>query len=131
MRKPVSIKNSTCQSVEVGLSAPAKKAIDHAMAESYIHISAVSAWEVAVLVRKGRLEFTMPVEDWIACSQDLPFVQFVPIDNHIAIRSTSLPGILHDDPADRIIIVTAITLGATLITKDKRIRKYAHVKTLW
>ena len=113
------------------LSPAARKAVDHAVAEGEIAISSISAWEVAVLVKKGRLELTMTAEDWIARSEALPFVRFIPVDNRIALRAANLPGQLHDDPADRIIIATALGLGGTLVTKDDRIRKYALVKTLW
>lgn len=113
------------------LSAAARKTIDHAMTDGEVAISSISTWEVAVLVKKGRLELTMSVEDWIARSEALPFLRFVPVDNRIALRSTSLAGHLHDDPADRIIIATTLSLGGTLVTKDDKIRKYRHVRTLW
>ena len=55
----------------------------------------------------------------------------VPVDNRIALGSTQLPESFHADPADRIIVATTLTLGATLITKDDKLRRYAHVETLW
>lgn len=113
------------------LSTAARKAIDQAMADGEIYLSSISAWEVAILVKKGRLDLTMTVEDWIARSEALPFFRFIPVDNRIALKSANLPGQLHDDPADRIIIATTITLGGTLVTKDDRIRKYPHLRTLW
>jgi PIN domain nuclease of toxin-antitoxin system len=113
------------------VSRAAREAIDGAMEREEILISSISCWEVALLVRKGRLELTMPAEDWIARSEALPFVQFVPLDNRIAIRSNHLPGELHDDPADRIIVATALTLGTPLVSKDSRIRDYPHVETIW
>ena len=113
------------------LSVTARKAIDHAMADGEMCISSISAWEVAILVKKGRLDLTMPAEDWIARSEALPFLRFIPVDNRIALKSANLPGQLHDDPADRIIIATTITLGGTLATKDDKIRKYQHVRSVW
>lgn len=113
------------------LSAAARRTVDHAMANGEICISSISAWEVAILVKKGRLDLTMPAEDWIARSEALSFLRFIPVDNRIALKSAGLPGQLHDDPADRIIIATTISLGGTLITKDEKIRKYHHVRTVW
>jgi PIN domain nuclease of toxin-antitoxin system len=73
----------------------------------------------------------MDVADWVAKAESLPFLQFVPVDNRIAIRATRLPEPLHADPADRIIVATTLALGATLVTKDDRLRRYRHVDTLW
>jgi PIN domain nuclease of toxin-antitoxin system len=99
--------------------------------EGTIRISSISVWEVAQLVARDRLELTMDVDDFVARSESLPFLDFVPVDNRIAIRSTQLPGTLHPDPADRIIVATTLSLGATLITRDARLRRYPHVDTLW
>jgi PIN domain nuclease of toxin-antitoxin system len=113
------------------LSPAARASIGLEVEESGIHVSAISCWEIALLVRKGRLALTLDVADWIAKTEALPFVHFVPIDNRIALRSVSLPGDFHDDPADRLIVATALILGATLITKDARIQAYPHVETQW
>ena len=113
------------------ISRAAGEEIDRAMEREEILISSISCWEIALLVRKGRLELTIPVEDWIARSEALPFVRFVPLDNRIALRANYLPGEIHDDPADRIIIATALTLGAPLVSKDTRIRDYPHIETIW
>lgn len=113
------------------LSPAARARIDRETEGAGIHVSAISCWEIALLVRKQRLALTLDVADWIAKTEALPFVQFVPVDNRIALRSNALPGDLHDDPADRLITATALTLGATLITKDARLHAYPHVETLW
>jgi PIN domain nuclease of toxin-antitoxin system len=113
------------------ISLPAKKIIDNNIENDEILISSISAWEVALLVAKGRLQLTMEVRDWIAKSERLPFVKFIPIDNLIAVKSVSLPEPFHSDPADRIIVATATTVGAPLVTKDERILNYPHVETIW
>ena len=113
------------------LSETAKQIIDEAVTEMNVFISSISAWEVAVLVSRGRLKLTMSTGDWVAASEALPFVEFVPVNNSIALKSVQLPGPLHNDPADRIIIATAVSLGAVLVTKDEKIRSYPHVKTAW
>ena len=113
------------------LSETAKQTIDEAATGKNIFISSISAWEIAILVSRGRLKLTMNPADWVAASEALPFFDFVPVSNSIALKSAQLPGILHDDPADRIIIATAVSLGAVLVTKDEKIRNYPHVKTVW
>lgn len=113
------------------LSKKAKRFIDEAATENNIAISSISAWEIAVLVSRGRLKLTMSPADWVAASEALPFFEFIPVTNNIALKSVQLPGVLHNDPADRIIVATALSLGAALITKDEKIRNYPHVKTIW
>jgi len=113
------------------LSIKAQNAISSAIKTNSIYISAISAWEVALLVQRQRLVLTMNINDWIAHSSALPYVQFIPVDVPIAIRSVDLPGNLHKDPADRIIISTALRLGLPLITCDESILAYQHVKTIW
>ena len=113
------------------ISAPARDEIELAMEGNEVFISSISSWELAVLTRKGRLQLAVPVEDWIARCEALPFFHFVPVDTRIALRSNRLPGDLHEDPADRIIIATALTLGAPLVSKDRKIRDYLHVQTIW
>lgn len=113
------------------LSAPARKAIDNAVKSNNICISSISVWEATLLFFKKRLLLTISIDEWIALSEKLPFVSFIPIDNRIAFKSVTLPEPLHKDPADRIIIATAIVLGAELITKDDKIISYPYIKTIW
>ena len=113
------------------LSKRALKAADTAMNAKEIFISSISAWEIALLVEKGRLKLTLDVTDWISKSEKLPFFRFIPVDNSIAIKAVNLPQPLHSDPADRIIIATATAIGAPLVTKDQKILKYPHVKSIW
>ncbi len=96
-----------------------------------IHISSISTWEVAMLVEHGRLELTLDVAEWIAQAEAVPSFEFVPVDNRIALRAVGLPGFPHRDPADRLIVATALGLGATLVTGDQRLRRYRPVKTVW
>ncbi len=94
-------------------------------------VSAISVWEVCLLVQKKKIDLQRNLHEWIQRLQDLPLVKIIPIDHWIFFRSTELRSFTHKDPADRIIIATAQTLGATLISKDDKLLKYPHVKTFW
>ena len=73
----------------------------------------------------------MPVDAWIAHAEELPWLTFVPVDNRVAVRSVHLEGFPYRDPADRIIVATALALNATLVTADERLRSYKPVRTVW
>jgi PIN domain nuclease of toxin-antitoxin system len=96
-----------------------------------LRVSSISAWEVAMLVARGRLALTMDVSAWLAAAEALPMLEFVPVDNAVAQRAVALPETLPRDPADRIIAATALGLGATLVTGDERLRGYRPLPTLW
>ncbi len=113
------------------LSPGARKAIEEAAEQDRILVSSISAWEISLLVEKGRLELALSPQEWLEKCEALPFLDFVPVDNRIALLSTRLTGFPHRDPVDRIIIATAITLGASIVTKDEKIRAYPQVKTIW
>jgi len=113
------------------LSPGARKLIQRSKKEESVHISSISAWEVAMLVDRGRLQLTMPVEDWVRESEALSYFNFVAVTNSIALKSVRLPEPLHNDPADRIIVATTIAMGATLVTKDRKILGYRHVRSTW
>jgi len=113
------------------LPTRARRTVAEAAGDRAIYISAISAWEIALLASRGRLTFTMDAQDWIAKSEALPFFHFVPVDNAIAVRSVRLPEPFHNDPADRIIVATAIMMGVPVITSDTKIRKYPYVKSIW
>jgi PIN domain nuclease of toxin-antitoxin system len=110
----------------------ARRLLDKAVAETAtISVSAISTWEIAMLIRSDRLELTMPVDSWIASVEELPWLTFVPVDNRIALRSVALADFVHRDPADRIIVATSLMLNATLVTADDRLRSYKPVRTIW
>jgi PIN domain nuclease of toxin-antitoxin system len=109
----------------------ARTIVDEAVGDRAVYVSSISTWEVVLLAARDRLTFTMDAADWIAKSEALPFLHFVPVDNAIAIRSVRLPEPFHSDPADRIIVATAIAMGAPVVSSDARIQKYPHVKAIW
>lgn len=113
------------------LSERAEKAVNQAAQNKSLLVSSISAWELALLVKKNRLSLALEVTDWIAKSESLPFIQFVPVTNSIAVKSVNLPDSFHPDPADRIIIATALSHGAQLVSKDKKMLAYSQIQTIW
>lgn len=120
------------------LSQPARvgrkalRALDGALSEGTpIAVSSISLWEIAMLVQRGRIELTIPFDVWLSHVEDLPFLSFVPVDNRIAVRSVQLEKFPHRDPADRMIVATALSMSAPLVTADDRLRAYKPLKTIW
>jgi PIN domain nuclease of toxin-antitoxin system len=96
-----------------------------------VFVSSISVWEFALLLQKGRLELTLDGSAWVQRAQALPFLSFIPVDNTIALRAAGLGPALHADPADRMIVTTALLHGLTLVTKDERLRSAGLVATVW
>lgn len=114
------------------LSAKARRAIERTLKDQgEVIISSISAWEIAMLVQKGRLLMSMEVERWLDEVAAIDGVRFHPVDNEVAVKSASLPGELHNDPADRMIVATARKLAVPLVTADEKILNYDHVQTIW
>ena len=94
-------------------------------------VAAISAWEIAMLVAKGRLALDREVGEWLDAALALPGLRLAPLDPQVAVDSTRLPGQPHGDPADRMIVATARRHTATLITDDAQVLAYSaagHVK---
>ena len=96
-------------------------------------VSVISVWELAMLEAKGRVRLGGALDAWVAASRRPPGVTIAELTPAIAIESTRLPGDMHGDPADRMLIATARTLGGVLVTCDERILVYAkagHLRAL-
>lgn len=113
------------------LSAKARSAISKVKTEKSIYISSISVWEIAMLVKKGRLKLKYEVNEWLRKIESLPFIKFWPVTNKIAFDSVFLSGNPPEDPADRIIISTAINLDCPLVSADQKIHRYLKAKTIW
>ena len=112
------------------LSPEAIQAITTALEKNTLLVSSISAWELAMLVSRGRVALSMGVTEWLALVEQIQGLRFIPVDNGIAVKSTLLPGEFHKDPADRIIVATAQHFGATLISVDEKIRAYPHIRSM-
>ena len=94
-------------------------------------VSAISCWEVAMLVDRGRLGLSVDVERWLHLVASIPKLQLLPLSPTVAVASTRLPGTFHADPADRFLVAQARDLNIPLMTADSKIRAYPHVRSLW
>ncbi|MGH6953590.1 MAG: type II toxin-antitoxin system VapC family toxin [Alphaproteobacteria bacterium] len=115
------------------LSAQAHDAIERAATDGALHVAAISTWEAAMLDARGRIALAMPCGEWVEEALAVPGLSLAPLSPQIAVESCRLPGRLHDDPVDRMIIATARLLDATLVTRDARILRYGldgHVRAL-
>ncbi len=110
------------------LSPPARRAVQEA---KELVVSAISLWEVAMLVAKSRLELDRDVGLWMRQALAAPGIRLAPLSTEIAVRSTSLGRDFHGDPADRLIVATALELDAALVTKDDRLRSWEGIVTVW
>ena len=95
-----------------------------------IFVSAISAFEIGIKQRKGKLTLPMDAERWFAGALEFHGLSEVPVDSRIAVRSTQLPP-LHADPCDRMIVATAQLLGLTILTPDPGIAAYPGAETAW
>jgi PIN domain nuclease of toxin-antitoxin system len=90
-----------------------------------IYLSAVTAWEIALLVDTRRIELDIPIEAWIARFLERSGIEPVPLGHRAASRSYLLHHLEDRDPADRLLIATAIELGCPLVTYNERILRFA------
>ena len=102
------------------------------MREDRAGISAISFWEIAMLVSKKRIRLGRSTIEWVRRALAIEGMDLIPIEPAIAVRAGELPG-LHGDPADRILIATARVQKCPLMTSDQRIIAYGkagHVQVI-
>ena len=98
-----------------------------------VYMSAITAWELGLLVGRGKLTLNMPIELWLSTAAQNGRTSTVPVTSEIAVNAGLLPEPIHGDPGDRIIIATARALGCPLLTADRAILTYAaagHVRAI-
>ena len=108
------------------LSPAARTALD----DGPVHVAVISCLEIANLARRGRIDLPLHVGVWLKLVLQLPNVTLAPLTTDIAIAA----GLLDDpirDPADRLIVATALHHGLPLVTTDAKIRAAGVVPTIW
>lgn len=113
------------------LSPRARGVIRDEVKDGEVVASAISAWEISMLVKEGRMTLASDIDTWLGDLDVLPYFQFISVDVHIAKTAIFLTEPLHKDPADRIIVATALRLASPVVTADAKIRAYSHVQTIW
>jgi PIN domain nuclease of toxin-antitoxin system len=91
-----------------------------------VYVSPMTAWEIASLVSKNRLQLSLSPEAWFDALLGFAGVRLAPVPPRVLIASTSLPGVPPKDPVDRIIAATGRTYGYALITRDGELTLYAR-----
>ncbi len=120
----------TCALIWLGmgggdLSADAKRRI---VVASSLHYSSISVWEIARLQKEGKIVIPVDAEDFFADLAELYGLSAIPPNDEIMLRSANLPD-FHKDPADRIIIATALIGGMPIVTGDNKFSQYG-VRTI-
>lgn len=128
----------TCAVIYLAAQAPMRPDAQEAIKEvvnfrSSVYVSPFSAWEIGLLVAKGRINLSKRPELWFdefVGQQGVALAQLPPI---VLIASSFLPGSPPNDPADRVIVATAREFGYTVVTRDRSILGYAdagHVNAI-
>ena len=115
----------------LGVAAGAR--IEETRRTDRVGVSAMTPWEIALLVEKGRLRLAMEAAAWMETVLGAQGIDLLPIEPAIALDSVRLPGGFHADPADRLIVATARHWGVPLLTADQTILAYAadgHVQAI-
>ncbi len=108
------------------MTSESRRAIRNAQARSEgVYVSPISAWEIGILVAKGKLQLGLSPEAWFDRLLALPGVRLGEMLPNLLIASGFLPGAPPGDPADRIVAATARHYSLTLITRDRGLLAYA------
>lgn len=95
-----------------------------------IGVSPVSAWEIAIKVRNGKLHMGLPPHDWFVKAMERYHLEEIPLDTALLCAAADLP-LLHRDPFDRVLVATCLAGNFTLLTSDPIIPTYPGMKVIW
>ena len=113
------------------LSARARTAIEQSQRDEDLWVSLISVWELATKIEKGQLVLDRPLDQWLDLATIVPGLHLAEMTRPVLVESCRLPRPFPGDPADKIIVATARHHDAVLVTKDRKIRDYPHVRSIW
>jgi PIN domain nuclease of toxin-antitoxin system len=105
--------------------------IEQQRAKNQLFVSAISIWEVAMLINKKRAALSIPITEWLHRVQNIPGLNILDLSLNILVESCNLLNYEHRDPADRFIIASTRALNGHLMTFDRKILEYAENGYLW
>jgi PIN domain nuclease of toxin-antitoxin system len=109
----------------VRLGKKARDLVREAEGTSHVAVSAISFWEIGMLIEKQRIALSVTLTDYARNLIEKNGIRIVPVDTKVAVESGSLPGSLHGDPGDRLIAATARLLALPLLTSDSKLLDYS------
>ena len=113
------------------LSKTARSAIETGRHEEDVWVSLISIWELAKKIERKQLVLDRPLDQWLDVATTMPGLHLAELTRPILVDSCQLPQPFLGDPADQILVATARRDNAVLVTKDRNIRRYAHVRSVW
>ncbi len=113
------------------LSEKARESIKKANQTDGLFFCSISLWEIAMLIRKNRIEVSLPYIDFVDLLLSFNRYFFQEITPEIAQLSTTLPDTINNDPADRIISASSLITKTPLITADENLRQSELLQTIW
>jgi PIN domain nuclease of toxin-antitoxin system len=121
----------TCATIWIANEEPISGEVSNAIRraredDESIYVSPITAWELGLLVARGRMNLLMPPERWFLRLLQAPGLRLAEMPPELLIASSFLPGMLQRDPADRILAATAREYGYTLVTRDRPLLDYAE-----
>jgi PIN domain nuclease of toxin-antitoxin system len=102
------------------------KQIDAAARRGELMLSPITAWEIGMLVAKRRLAVSPSVEAYVRGLFVQSGIVSAILTPEIALQASRLPGDFHGDPADRLLVASAVAYNAQFVTRDQRIQAYAR-----
>ena len=120
-------------STGVKMSEDGLNVLEEALGADTAFVSPISAWEIGRAMSLGRIASPLSPLEFYRRFVGLDGVEQCDMPPEVLVSSSYLPGELHRDPMDRILVATAREYDMTILTRDRAILDYAaagHVKAL-